>query len=259
MSDDAKDFGRARAFEQISRDLMHARGEQPTLALITKLAVDTVPACDACGVSIRRPDGSVDTPACTSPSVEKADALQYELGEGPCLDAVWKLDTYVIEDMESEKRWPRWAPAAAGLGFQSIVSVRLDTPERTLGGLNLYARVPHAFDNTDVMIASIFARHAANALTATRRSDGLHTALQTRQAIGIAQGMLMQRYGLSLDQAFEVLRRYSQDQNIKLRVLAEELVAAGRITQGIGATLDESEPARAAVESPPAQLSPPAV
>ncbi|MFC6707056.1 GAF and ANTAR domain-containing protein [Flexivirga alba] len=259
MSHETKDFGRARAFEQISRDLMHAGGEQPTLALITELAVETVPACDACGVSIRRTDGTVDTPACTSPLVEKADALQYEFGEGPCLDAVWKLDTYVIEDMESEKRWPRWAPAAAELGFRAILSVRLDTPERTLGGLNLYAHAPDVFDNTDVMIASIFARHAANALTATRRNDGLHTALQTRQAIGIAQGMLMQRYGLNLDQAFEVLRRYSQEQNIKLRVVAEELVAAGTITQGIGATLNEAEPETASAGSPPQQVSRPAV
>lgn len=257
MPHDAKDFGRARAFEQISRDLMHAEGEQPTLALITKLAVETVPACDACGVSIQRSDGSVDTPACTSPLVAKADALQYELGEGPCLDAVWKLDTYVIEDMESEKRWLQWAPAAAHLGFRSILSVRLDTPERTLGGLNLYARVPDAFDNTDVMIASIFARHAANALSATRRSDGLHTALRTRQAIGIAQGMLMQRYGLNLDQAFEVLRRYSNQENIKLRVLAEQLVAVGTITDGIEETLAAGE--LESGEGSLRQMSPPAV
>ncbi|GGB35539.1 hypothetical protein GCM10011492_27720 [Flexivirga endophytica] len=257
MSHDGQDFGRARAFEQISHDLLDTTGEQPTLALTTQLAVETVPACDACGVSIRRPDGSVDTPACTSPLVQKADALQYEFGEGPCLDAVWKFDMYVIEDMRSETRWPRWAPAAADLGFRSILSVRLDTPERTLGGLNLYARDPYAFDNTDVMIASIFARHAANALTATRRTDGMQTALRTRQAIGIAQGMLMQRYGLTLDQSFELLRRYSNQENIKLRVLAEQLVAAGTITDGIEETLAAGKLAPGAGTL--RQVSPPAV
>ena len=233
MSDAEASFARDREFEEISRELLRAKGEQPTLALTAELAVQTVEGCDECGVSIRHRDGTVQTPTCTSPLIEKADTLQYEFGEGPCLEAIWSLDTCLIEDLETETRWPRWTPAAAELGFRSILSVRLDTPEHTLGGLNLYAFTPHAFDQTDVMIASIFARHASNALAMTRRVDGLRVALRTRQAIGVAQGMLMQRYGLSLDQSFELMRRYSNDHNIRLRVLAERMVESGRITNGI--------------------------
>lgn len=233
MSDVSMSFERDRAFEQISRELLSTKGEQPTLERTTQLAAATIAGCDECGVSIRHPDGSVSTPASTSPMVEKADGLQYEFGQGPCLEAIWELDTYLIEDMETETRWPQWAPAAAELGFRSILSVRLDTPEQTLGGLNMYSRTPHAFDHDDVMIASIFARHASNALAVTRRHEGLNTALRTRQAIGVAQGMLMQRYGLTLDQSFELLRRYSNDNNIRLRLLAEQLIKAGRITSSL--------------------------
>lgn len=235
MSTDSQTFDRDWSFERISRELLHARGEQPTLQRTTELALQTVAGCDACGVSIRHSDGSVDTPACTSPIVQKADALQYEFGEGPCLDAIWKQGVYLIDDLETETRWPQWAPAAVELGFRSILSVRLESPEgkQVLGGLNLYARAPQSFDQTDEMIASIFARHAANALVATRRSEGLEDALRTRQAIGVAQGMVMQRYGLDLDQSFELLRRYSNETNVKLRVLAEELIKAGHITNGI--------------------------
>lgn len=193
-------FGRARAFEQISRELLRARGEQFTLQRVSELAVETIPACDECGVSIRRADRSVDTPACTSPLVEKADGMQYEFVQGPCLESVWQLDTYLIGDLASDSRWPRWAPAALGLGFRSILSVRLDTPEHTLGWINLYAYTPHAFDNTDVIMAR-----------------------------------------LNLDQSFEVLRCYSQGQNIKLRQLAEQLVRAGAITDGIEETLADDQ------------------
>lgn len=237
MSGGSSGFERARAFEQISGELLRVKGEHPTLERTTQLAAATIEGCDECGISIRYGDGTVATPVFTSPLVAKTEALQYEFGQGPCLDAIWELDTYLIDDLETETRWPRWAPAAVELGFRSILSVRLHTPQDTLGGLNLYAHTPHAFDQDDVMIASIFARHASNALTVARHNDGLNTALQTRQAIGVAQGMLMQRYGLTLDQSFEVLRRYSNDNNIRLRALAEQLILAGRITNDLDDTL----------------------
>jgi GAF domain-containing protein len=161
--------------------------------------------------------------------VGKADALQYEFDEGPGLDAIWELDTYLIDNLCTESRWPRWAPSAAALGLTSVLSLRLETSSETLGALNLYATVPFAFDSTDVAVASIFARHASYALDAAQEATGLRTALRSRQLIGVAQGILMQRYQLTLDQSFEVLRRYSQDQNVKLRDVAEHLVRDGRI------------------------------
>ena len=234
-------LGRADEFARISRELLTEPGPQLTLERIVALAVETVPACESCGVSFRHSDGTIETPASTSAVVDKADALQYEFGEGPCLEAIWSTDLLVIGDLDADRRWPRWARAAAKLGISSVLSVRISTPAVTFGGLNLYATEPHAFDSTDEGVASIFARHAADALTSAEELAGLRTALRSRQVIGVAQGILMQRFELSLDQAFEVLRRYSQNQNIKLRDLAEQLVRAGSISPGQTALLEAVE------------------
>jgi GAF domain-containing protein len=195
--------------------------------------VQTVPGCDFCGVSLRRGDGRVDTPASTHRIVDQADELQYELGEGPCLDAIWVDDTYVIDNMLLEERWPQWAPKAAALGLRSILSVRLATPRDLVGGLNLYSADVAAFDDDAVVMAHIYAAHATNAIAATSEVDHLRTALQSRHQIGVAQGLLMQRYGLSEEAAFQVLSRHSQNSNVRLRDVAAQLVAefkkAGRL------------------------------
>jgi GAF domain-containing protein len=220
---------RAVEFARISRELHAEPGTGPTLDRIVELAVESIPACEHCGVSLRHSDNTVETPASTSTIVEKADALQYEFGEGPCLDAIWSLDLVVIDDLRQEGRWPKWAPRAADLGLGSVLSVRIRGASGTLGGLNCYSTATRAFDSTDEAVASIFARHAADALDAAEERAGLRKALRSRQVIGVAQGLLMQRFNLSLDQSFEVLRRYSQNQNLKLRELAEQLVIEGRI------------------------------
>jgi len=221
-------LNRAAEFARISSELRALPEEQPTLERIVELAVQTIPACDFCGVTLSTKDG-VESPAASSRVVEKLDALQNELSEGPCLSALFALDTYVIDDVGADKRWPQWSPRAHDLGIGSVLSLRLSTPNQVLGALNLYAAATAAFDPTDVAVASIFARHAADALDVAQERKGLRIALRSRQLIGVAQGMLMQRYELTLDQSFEVLRRYSQDQNIRLRDLAEQLVADGHI------------------------------
>lgn len=222
----------AQEFAALSEELSRKEREQPTLDGIVALAVETIDSCDYCGVSVRQRDGKLTTPAGTGPIVVEADRLQDELGEGPCVDTLW-LDTYVVPDLEHETRWPRWATRAAELGIRSALSLRLDTPDdrQATASLNLYAIAPEAFDNTDLAIASIFARHAGTALSGARTRDELRTAMRSRQVIGVAQGILIQRFGLTLDQSFEVLRRFSQNHNIKLRVLAEELVRSGGIPE----------------------------
>jgi hypothetical protein len=115
--------------------------------------------------------------------------------------------------------------------------IRLPLATRAqVASLNLAADRRQAFDTTDIAIASIFARHAAAALDRARDGDDLRAAVRSRQLIGVAEGILMQRFGLGLDQAFELLRRYSQSHNIKLRVLAERLVETGQLTTAADAT-----------------------
>ncbi len=187
------------------------------------LAITTILACDWAGVTVRR-GKKLMTPAATGTVVNEADQLQYDLAEGPCIDTVWAEDTYRIDDMATDSRWPVWAPAANRLGIGSSLSVRLATPGDTIGGLNLYAGATAAFDDDDVQMAHEYARHAAAALAVAQEVTTLRTALQTRHSIGVAQGILKARHRLTLDQTFTVLVRVSRDNNLRLTEVADLVI-----------------------------------
>jgi GAF domain-containing protein len=231
----------AQQFAELSAQLLHERHERPTLDRVVSLAVETIESSDYGSISIRS-GGHFETPAATDPIVLASDQLQYHLGDGPCLEAIAASESCLINDLTADTRWPRWAQQVAELGIGSVLSVRLQGPEHTaLASLNLYARQPRAFDDTDLAIATIFARHAGVAIYGVHQHDHLMAAIQSRQLIGAAQGILMQRFSLTLDQAFELLRRYSQTYNVKLRELAENLVRSG----GVPTNLDDAAPADA--------------
>jgi len=219
----------AEDFAELAVQLRAERRERPTLDRVVSLAVQVIDTCDYCGVTLRTPDGALATPACSSQFAAHVAELQHQFGEGPSLEAAWELDTVAVTDLRREARWPSWAPAAAALGIRSVLSLRLEISGQLTASLNLFAESVAAFDSTDLGIASIFARHAANAMASAEVESGLRTAAQSRQLIGAAQGILIQRFGLTLDQSFELLRRYSQTYNIKLRDLAQRLVDAGGI------------------------------
>jgi GAF domain-containing protein len=214
-----------RDFAEIAQALLVTSPELPTAQRVVELAVETVDGCHYCGVSLRHANGRVDTPACTDELVARADALQYELHEGPCLDAIRADELYVVEDLANDPRWPNWGPKAAALGFGGILSVRLAAAQGIVGALNLYSSDIGAFDDDAVQVAYVYAAHAANALWATREVEGLRTAMRSRHLIGMAQGVLMERHRLTEESSFEVLRRYSQIHNIKLRQVATLLLA----------------------------------
>lgn len=213
----------AAVFAKLSRDMFASPGTHVTFELIAERAVEVVPACDFVGITLRD-KGHTRTVASTSSAAVACDQLQYELGEGPCRDALVDDEAYLIEDVATDPRWPRWGPRAAEAGAGSILSVRLADDSQTLGALNLYARKPGAFDSNSVDLALVFASHAATAVSATNLVSGLQTALQSRHLIGAAQGVLMVRHDLSLGAAFEVLRRYSNDTNLPLREVARMVV-----------------------------------
>jgi transcriptional regulator with GAF, ATPase, and Fis domain len=203
---------------------------ETTLQTIAELALDTIDGCDFVGISIRYGGGTVQTPAATDPLATKADNLQYDLDQGPCLDAIWAEDQCLIEDMSTETRWPSWAPQAAAIGIASVLSVRLATGEDVIGALNLYSRTAHAYSQDASIMAHIYASHASSALSVTNNVAGLQSALQTRHTIGIAQGLMMHRYGLTDEASFQVLRRLSSHQNRKLRDVAADVLNEFRST-----------------------------
>ena len=210
------------------RGLSRETDEPRTLQAVVDLAVATIPACEWAGVTIWQ-HKKYSTPASTAALVDRVDALQYDFDQGPCLDAVWHDSVYRIDDMTTEPRWPRWAPAAHGLGIGSVLSIRLSTPAELIGALNLYAGGAGAFDDDDVHVAHTFADHASAAVAVVHEFTGLRTALQSRHRIGMAQGILRARHGLDVDQTFTVLVRLSRDNNIRLVDLADMIVDANRL------------------------------
>ena len=180
--------------------------------------------CDYAGVIFLHGRSRVETAAATDPLVEKLDQVQIECGEGPDLDVLLGPLGVLVTDTQTETRWPNWARRVSSYGIRSLISIRMYTSATTVGTLNFYDREPHCFDHRDQEIAHLLARHAAVALASARTTENLWMAVDARKLIGQAQGILMERYSLNVDQAFAVLMRYSQHKNVKLKDVAQHLV-----------------------------------
>lgn len=199
---------------------------------VVQLAMSTI-GCEYAGLTVFGRKG-FESLAPSDPLVAQADKLQHKLEQGPCVEAAWENDTFVSNDLESDQRWPTWGKEAAVLGFRSLLATRLTAGTHTLGALNLYSTRGRDFDAEDRDFAKIFASHAAATLVTVQQRENLLVALDARTLIGQAQGILMERFGIEADRAFAVLRRYSQARNVKLRTLAEELVATRHLPPEAG-------------------------
>ncbi len=217
----------AAEFAQMAVDLRDQPDVDETLASIASYARESL-GTDHAGIHVVE-NRQILTAAATDPVIEHADKLQTELGEGPCLQAVWEQNTFLVHDTATDERWPRFGPLAAELGLHSMLSVRLFTAEQTLGALNLYSTAVRDFGRDDVAMAHIFGQHASVAFATARREEGLRQAIDARHLIGQAQGILMERFDLTADQSFAVLRRYSQENNVKLRSVAAEIIETRRL------------------------------
>ncbi|MEO6121266.1 MAG: GAF and ANTAR domain-containing protein [Acidimicrobiales bacterium] len=221
-----------RELATAARSLLSLGTVDDTLQKTVELARATIDGCDLAGVFLVR-DEQVTTPAHTDPSVVALHAMQFETDEGPCLDAVAEGGTFYAEDLAEDVRWPRFGPLAAAAGIRSLLAFGL-SGDGTLGALNLYAHYPRAFGATDRAKGLILATLAGSALgwahtreEDARRTDNLHFALLSRELVGQAQGILMERERITADQAFDILRRASQHLNVKLREVAQTLVETG--------------------------------
>jgi uncharacterized protein YjbJ (UPF0337 family)/GAF domain-containing protein len=219
-------------FSETARILFSAGSVTDTLASVVDLAVVTIEGCDFAGIFLI--DGDVvTTPVHTDPIVVVADTLQHQTGEGPCLDAIAHRLIFYADDLDDDPRWLHFAPHATTAGIRSVLALPLAANSH-LGALNLYARYPVAFGVVDRAKAAILASLANLALTVAqshedeeRRADNLHAALASRETIGEALGILMERERITAGQAFEILRRASQHLNVKLREVAQNLVDTG--------------------------------
>jgi transcriptional regulator with GAF, ATPase, and Fis domain len=213
----------------VSRALQHEPDTQHTLERSVRIATTLIAGCDYAGISIVHRDGTIDTPAASDDMVAQADRYQYEFNEGPCLDAIWHHDTVTSPNLLEEKRWPQWAPkVSSDFGMQSMLCLQLFTSADVVGGLNLYSLAVDGFDADDVDTATYLAAHMAVAVAVTQHADDLRIGALNRTVIGQAQGILMERFGLDASQAFDALRRVSQDRGVKLITVAGDLVSNAR-------------------------------
>ncbi|MEO6628724.1 MAG: GAF and ANTAR domain-containing protein [Aquihabitans sp.] len=231
MSDQRSTQELEQNLAEVARALFTPGTVAGTLQLTVDLAVATVEGCDAAGVYLVQ-DQQVVTAAASHPLVDDLDKLQFTSHEGPCLDAVADGVTTYAADLADDPRWPVFGPAAASAGIRSVYALRLSS--QPIRALNLYAHLPGAFGTTDRAKGLIFATLATLALeTADERGEdelrlvNLHRALATRELIGQAQGILIERERITGDQAFDVLRRASQHLNIKIREVASTLIETG--------------------------------
>jgi hypothetical protein len=201
-----------------------------TLAGIVRAAVALIPGCQEGSISVVHGRRQIRSQAASSELPRVVDALQEQTGQGPCLDAVHTQQTVGVPDMAHEVRWPEFAARAAQAGAGSVLSFQLYVQGDTLGSLNLYGRHDGAFGEESEHVGLLFAAHAALAFAAARTQSGLTRSVATRQVIGQAQGILMERHQLTADQAVALLIRTSQHTNIKLRDLAEQLVFTGALS-----------------------------
>jgi GAF domain-containing protein len=215
----------ADVFARLALELHRGSGVEETIDAVLQFSLLAV-GCSHAGVMLARRGGRLEPAASTAPVVGRIDQLQLEYGEGPALTSMADRNDVglLVKDLALDERWPVWGPAAAALGLRSALALRLHTGGATMGVLELFHPEPDAFGADEDALAHILARHASVAVATARHEASLWQAVDARKLVGQAQGILMERFAMDADQAFAVLRRYSQDYNIKLRDVADRLI-----------------------------------
>ncbi|MFC0624670.1 GAF and ANTAR domain-containing protein [Kribbella deserti] len=197
-----------------------------TLRSLTSSAVENIPDLISASLSVTHRDGSIKTVAPTDSLSVQADQLQYLLGEGPCVRAALEEPVVIVPDMATDPRWPVYGPKVAEMGVGAQVAFQFRAQhDQVRGALNLYFATARQIDDETLMLGRMYATHIAIAMGWARHEETLNEAILTRNVIGQAVGVLMERYKLDADRAFDFLVRTSQTGNVKLRVVAEALVA----------------------------------
>jgi hypothetical protein len=197
-----------------------------TLEQVTAAAVEVLPGVHYASITVRHADGRLETAAPTDQMLLGLDAAQYELHEGPCYDAAVDSAFVASPHLAADERFPRYGALAVQAGIKAQAGLRLfETPRPSAqAALNLYSRDVGSFDDMSI-VAQLFVHQSAMALDYAREIENLQQAMKTRQLIGRAVGIAMERYQLTEERAFAFLARVSQTRNVKLRAVAEELVA----------------------------------
>jgi GAF domain-containing protein len=212
---------------QIVQDL-YGRPDTDSDTVIAELAEHAaveIPGAEYAGVTVTRNAKQIDTPAATHKWPLLLDEIQQRHGEGPCLTAAWEEKTIYVADLTADERFPLYArDALAETPIRSVMAFQMWIAGEQMGALNVYAETAHAFGPQTREVGLVFAAHSSVAWNAARRDEQFKKALTSRDVIGQAKGMLMERYGVNAIQAFDLLRKLSQDSNTPLIQIAADLV-----------------------------------
>jgi transcriptional regulator with GAF, ATPase, and Fis domain len=212
---------------QIVQDL-YGRPDADSDTVIAELAEHAaveIPGAQYAGVTVTRNAKQIDTPAATHKWPVLLDEIQQRHREGPCLTAAWEEKTIHVANLETDERFPLYArDALEQTPIKSVMAFQMWVAGETMGALNVYAETANAFGPASRAIGLVFAAHSSVAWNAARRDEQFKKALGSRDVIGQAKGMLMERYGVDAFQAFDLLRKLSQDSNTPLFEIAADLV-----------------------------------
>jgi transcriptional regulator with GAF, ATPase, and Fis domain len=217
-----------RRIAEIVQEL-HGRSDADSDTVIAELAEHAaveIPGAQYAGVTISRKGKHVDTPAASHKWPLVLDEIQQLHGEGPCLSAAWEERTVHVADLETDERFPLYRrDALERTPIRTIMAFQLFIADSTMGALNVYAEEPNVFGRQSREIGLVFAAHSSVAWNSARREEQFREALSSRDVIGQAKGLIMERYDVDAVRAFELLRKLSQDSNVPLIKIATDLVA----------------------------------
>lgn len=226
----------AGLFVEIGGRLHTSSDADDVLAMISSTALQACPGAEYAAVSRLESGakGGFRTVGATGDTALRVDAIQYELGSGPCVDAVLEQTLFRTDDLRTESRWPEFGRRAVEeTGVISMLAFRMFFESSTLiAGLNLYATVPRAFDGADEATVLLLSTHGAQVLAGVgwqNEVETLEQALASNRDIGVAMGILMSRHLVTRDEAFGLLRMASQHQHRKLAVVAREVAETGAL------------------------------
>ena len=230
MEEDTSPHQLAETFAEISRVLLAEPDVQRTLEKMCELLVPTVDGCDHSVVTVVR-DHELSSPASSDDVGPAVDAIQFEVGDGPCVESIREHQTVTTDDLVTETRWPRFSRRAVeATGVRSMLAFRLFIGGDTMGSLNLYSKKPNAFSDESLAVGTIFAAHASVALRAAQSQENLsrlRELIEARELVSQARGILMGRQGISSQAALDILTRGAERLKMELGEMARRVVEGG--------------------------------
>lgn len=207
---------------------LYSRPDTDSATVIAELAEHAaaeIPDAQYAGITVTRDHKHIDTTAATHTWPVLLDEIQQRHREGPCLTAAWEEKVIHVADLQTEDRFPLYRrDALAETPIRSVMAFQLFIAGQTMGALNVYAESPNVFGETARNLGMVFAAHSSVVWNSARRDEQFRQALASRDTIGQAKGMIMERYGVDAVRAFDLLRKLSQDSNVPLIQIAAELV-----------------------------------